>query len=365
MTAPEVSTWRSSDLLRAFMLFFGTWVALRFLWMTRSIILVVILSVLFAITVSRGVDVLERWRIRRAIGTILILAAVFGVLIGSGFVVAPALEQQTRELIQKFPAALRRVEAQIRRQPLAKAALDAATPPPAQAKPQGEATQEEQQQRGSGGALRGQAGQFAQMLFPFLSNSLEAIAGIIVVIFLTAYMAADPGLYREGLLALVPPRRRSKADALFDELGDLLHRWLIARLAAMVIVGLATYGALALLGIPAAGSLGLIAGLLEFIPFVGPIAAAVPAVAMALVAAPTKALYVIILFTVLQQLEGNLLTPLLMKNRLDVPPAITIVAVAALGLVFGVLGMLIAEPLSAAVLLSVRRLYVERMEERT
>jgi predicted PurR-regulated permease PerM len=366
MASPaEVTTWRSADLLRASIVFFVTFVALLFLWVTRSIILITILSVLFAVTLSHGVDILERWHCRRPLGTLVLLLLVFGVLTGVGFLVAPSLASQTRDLMQQFPAAIEKIERQIRREPLARAALSAAAQPQQQQQQQqGQPKQQGEARRGGLMSVLGaQGGRFVQMLFPFLNNPLAAIAGIVVVIFLVAYMATDPKLYRDGLVAIVPPQRRAKADALLDELAELLRRWLVARLAAMVIVGLATAGALALLGIPAAGALGVVAGLLEFIPFVGPIAAAVPAVAIALAVSPTKALPVILLFVVLQQLEGNLLTPLLMQNRLDVPPVITIVAVSALGIVFGVLGMLIAEPLSAAVLLSVRRLYVERMED--
>jgi predicted PurR-regulated permease PerM len=357
MKAADATTWRSSDLLRAFALFFALWVALRFLWIARSIVLVTILSVLFAIAVSRAVDVLERWRIRRGLGTIMVMAGVVSLLIGAGFAIAPSLGRQAQTIRKTLPEAVRRIESKIRREPIAQKAIAAAT----------QSTQpRQQQQRQPSGLSRtmSQSGpQLMKFLFPFLSTSVEVIAGIVLILFLTAYFAADPKLYRRGLIALVPPPKRARAGALLDELADLLRQWLVARLAAMVILGLVTAGALALLRVPAAGALGLIAGLLEFIPFVGPIAAAVPAVAMALVVSPTKAIYVVILFVILQQLEGNLLTPMLMKNRLDVPPAITVVAVTALGIVFGVLGMLLAEPLSAAVLLTVRRLYVNRMEE--
>jgi predicted PurR-regulated permease PerM len=263
--------------------------------------------------------------------------------VGIGFAIAPSLNDQMEELKTKMPKAVAQFEAKLRRTPIANAALDAVPSP----------TPKPGQQKQSG---------FAKLLFPVVSNSLEAIAGIVVVLFLAAYFAVDPGLYRRGLMALVPPKRRGRAAELFDDLTALLRQWFLARLMAMVAVGVITGVSLAFMKIPAAGALGLIAGLLEFIPFVGPIASAVPAVAMALIVSPTKAIYVIILFTVLQQLEGNLITPLLMKKRLDVPPAVTILAVAALGMVFGVLGMLIAEPFSAVLIMAVRELYVDRME---
>jgi predicted PurR-regulated permease PerM len=341
-----VTRLRTSDYLRFAIVFFGVLVVLRFLWLTKTVVLITVLALLFGVTLSRGVDLLERLHVRRALGTLVILLVVLGTIVGIAFAIAPSLNEQMDELKTTMPRAVAQFEAKLRRTPIANAALDAvptATPKPGQPK---------QQQSG-----------FARLLFPVVSNSLEAIAGIVVVIFLAAYFAVDPGLYRRGLMALVPPKRRGRAAELFDDLTALLRQWFLARLMAMVAIGAITGVSLALMKIPAAGALGLIAGLLEFIPFVGPIASAVPAVAMALIVSPSKAIYVIILFTVLQQLEGNLITPLLMKKRLDVPPAVTILAVAALGMVFGVLGMLIAEPFSAVLIMAVRELYVDRMEE--
>ena len=126
----------------------------------------------------------------------------------------------------------------------------------------------------------------------------------------------------------------------------------------MVLIGALTGGALALLDVRGAAALGVLAGLLEFVPFFGPIASAVPALGIALLDSPQKALYVLILYLVMQQLEGNVITPLLLERRLDIPPVLTVVTVAALGVVFGVIGMLIAEPLLAAVLVTTKMLYV-------
>lgn len=419
MTTTNTTTWRSSDLLRAFAFFFALYVAIHFLWVVRSIVLVVTLAALFGVTLAHGVSYLERWRIKRAFGTVLLLLLVFGTIIGAGALVLPTLQDQSQDLMQKFPAAVKKFEEKIRRKPLANAALSAtggaaaqpqqsqqreaaapagspetaSTPDQQKGAAEGQSgrtsagqqgggsqqqsggqqagggaqqPQQQQQPGGSGGALSGvlrsHASSLTQMLFPFLSNTVAALAGLLVIIFLAAYFASDPGVYRNGLLLLVPPAKRDAAADLFTEIAALLRQWLLARLLAMVAVGTITGVALAVLGVPAAAALGLLAGLMEFVPFLGPIVSAIPAIGMALVDSPQKAIYVVILFIVLQQLEGNLITPLLMKNRLDVPPAITIIAVSAFGIVFGILGMLIAEPLSAVIILVTKRLYVDRME---
>ena len=373
---------KTSDYLRFAVVFFGVLVVLRFLWLTRSVVLIATLAVLLGVTLSRGADILEKIHIKRAFGVLLILLVAIGTVVGVAFALAPSISEQMRELKTKMPQAIKQFEARLRRTPLANAALQAATqapqgqapqkPEPQKQEPQKQEPQQPQQQKEQQSPQSQQPPQkqeasgavqtFAKMLFPFLANSLAAVAGLVLVLFLAAYFAVDPGLYRRGVMRLIPPKRRKRADELFEELSALLRQWFLARLLAMVAVGLITGIALAFMKIPAAGALGLIAGLLEFVPFVGPIASAVPAVAMALIVSPSKAVYVVVLFVILQQLEGNLITPLLMKNRLDVPPAVTILAVSALGIVFGIVGMLVAEPLSAVLIVAVRELYVDRIE---
>jgi predicted PurR-regulated permease PerM len=379
MPPTQVNTWRTSDLLRASALVLALWIVLRFVWMARSVFLITILAILLGVTLARGVDHLEKLRIKRPIGVMLILLLFFAALTGFGFAVAPSIERQSRELMDRFPDALERLEDRIRREPLAQAALEASQPDggesqdaqPAGAPPGGGAAADAGRSGGERGAptlseaAKGHLRSFGMMLFPFVSNVVTAIAGLVVILFLASYFAVNPDLYRRGLLALVPPEKRGRADGLLTEIAALLRQWLVARLIAMVVIGVITATGLAIIGVPAWGALGMIAGLLEFIPFVGPIVAAIPAIGMSLVVSPTAALWTLLLFIVIQQLEGNLLTPLLMKNRIDVPPAITIIAVAALGLVFGVVGMLLAEPLSGVAILVVRSLYVERMEDRT
>jgi predicted PurR-regulated permease PerM len=137
-----------------------------------------------------------------------------------------------------------------------------------------------------------------------------------------------------------------------------LRRWLLMQMVAMLVIGTLTTVVLLLLGVKGALALGIIAGLLEFIPYVGPILSAVPAIAMALVDGPEKAIYVALAYTAIQQLEGVVLQPLLMKEGLELPPVLTILGQALFSLVFGFLGLLLAVPLLATVMVPVKLLYV-------
>jgi predicted PurR-regulated permease PerM len=157
----------------------------------------------------------------------------------------------------------------------------------------------------------------------------------------------------------VPHAGRSKATEILDATGVTLRRWLGAQLIGMLVIGSVTTIALLLLDVRAAIALGIIAGFLEFIPYFGPILSAVPAVAMAFLDGPEKALWVIFAYLGIQQLEGNLLMPLLMKEGLDLPPALTIIAQAVLALIFGFVGLLIAVPLLGTVMVPIKLLYVQ------
>lgn len=326
----EIRSISSAAALRVTLIVFGVLIALRFLWLAHAIFVVTFLGILLGLAVARAADALERIHIKRAIGAPLILVAGLGVLIGFGALLAPSVRDQVAELSSDLPKLADEADRWLEKTPVhnLRAAL--------------------------GREIRSSF----RFLFPIVSSAFGAVGGVVLVLFIAMYIGVMPGLYREGILHLIPHRHRERGSEVLDTLGVTLRQWLIARLIAMIAIGTITGVALALLGVKGAAALGVLAGLLEFVPFFGPIASAVPAVGVALLDSPQKALYVVILYVLVQQLEGTVLTPLLLERRLDIPPVLTIVTVAALGVVFGVIGMLIAEPLLAAALVTTKMLYV-------
>jgi predicted PurR-regulated permease PerM len=345
---------RSSVALRVTAIVFGVLIALQFLWIARSIFIVTFLGILLGLAMERAVDFLERLRIPRGIGAPLTLAAVIGVVIGIFALIGPSIREQSRELTRELPKAMREVEGWVNQTPM----KTLVSPEPQQQPGQGQA-QKQQQQGGLTERVSRELREATKFLFPLVSSFFGAAGGIVIVLFIAMYIAAEPGLYRKGIVHLVPHEHRHRTKECLDTLRDTLRRWLVARLIAMVSVGLIVGCGLAALGVKGAAALGVLAALLEFVPFFGPIVSAIPAIGVALVDSPEKALYVIVFYLIIQQLEGNVITPLLLEKRLAIPPVLTVVAVAALGIVFGVLGMLIAEPLLAVVLVTTKMLYVE------
>lgn len=193
----------------------------------------------------------------------------------------------------------------------------------------------------------------------FAGGALEAAANFFIVIFFAIFLAAQPGLYVDGAVRLVPPRARPRAREVLHEIGEVLQRWLVGQSILMACIAVLTGAGLALIGAPLALPLALLAGLLNFIPYVGPIAAAAPAVLVGLSESPQVALYVVLLFIVLQSAEGYILEPIVQRRAVHLPPALILFAQMVLGLVGGPLGIIVATPLAAALLVSVKALYVE------
>ena len=186
----------------------------------------------------------------------------------------------------------------------------------------------------------------------------SGIADLVVVIFAGIYLATQPNFYRVGAIKLIPRARRRIATEAMLESERALRLWLRGQAVAMVVVGLLIGVGLWALGMPSALALGLLAGLLEFIPFAGPIIAAVPAILIALAVGPEMALWVALLYLAVQQFEGNLLTPVVQQYAVDLPGVVLLFSLIGFGTLFGTLGVILAAPLAVVTLVLVKRLYV-------
>ncbi len=403
----RVVGWRSRDVLRAAALIAGLYLLLRLLWFANSLVFIVFLGTLFGLAVGAAVDRVERlrvgrFRVRRGIASALIVFGTLGAIVGAGALMAPTLTEQFTVLRGQIPAAIDRAEAwlnshrggfvgMILNSGGGGAATATATAPatapsggasargtePQPGVPAGGPSASQQPSAQPAGRERAPAASapsateglkarlgtqmsgLTRLLFPFLSSAAAATAGVFMIIFLAIYIGAEPTLYHDGIMHLFPHRARKRAGEVLTEIGIVLRKWLVTQLIAMAVIGTVTTVAMLLLGVKAAYALGFIAGLLEFIPTVGPILSAVPAVAMGFVDSPEKALSVVAVYWGIQFCENNLLIPVLMRGGMDLPPAVTIIAQALMTIVFGFLGLMVAVPLTAAAFVPIKMLYVQ------
>lgn len=191
-----------------------------------------------------------------------------------------------------------------------------------------------------------------------VTSVLIAVGTGITLIFVGGvYLALNPEGYHNGLLALVPAHLRPATARTLETLARALRAWLVGQLVAMFAVFVMTTTGLWLLGVSTPIALGAIAGLLEFIPYVGPLASALPAVAVGLMEGPTTALWVALLYFAVQQIEGALLIPLIQREAVDLPPAITVFSIVGMGVLFGPLGVVLAAPLTVVVVVLAREVW--------
>ena len=209
----------------------------------------------------------------------------------------------------------------------------------------------DQLKSGGGSGFAANAGNFVMSLGGGLADALLIVVGGI-------FLAASPRFYRTGLIKMVPEQRRGVAADAIGDSGTALRLWLKAQLITMAAVGVATGLGLWLVGADNALAFGLLAALLEFIPFVGPILAAIPAILIAAAIEPQMALWVAGVYLVVQQLEGYVFSPLLQQWAVDLPGAVLLFSLLAMGTLFGALGVIFAAPATVVLYVLIKKLYI-------
>ena len=345
---------------------FGVWIFLQLLWVARDIVFVGFLGSLFGITAARGVDYLERLRIPRGPGAVLVVLGALAVVASLAWFTAPQIGAQLQELRTQVPQAIDRVQEWVQQRAGGVTDLlqQGGGEEGGEKTPEGEEGKDSAKATGGSApidirqGLSQQVSGVGRAFFAAFSSTLAALGGLFLITFVAIFIAADPDLYHRGLMHLFPHRMRAKAGEVLTGLAATLRRWLATQLVSMTVVGVVTTIVLLLLDVKAPFALGLIAGLLEFIPYVGPILSALPGIAMALLDSPEKALWVALAYTAIQQLEGAAIQPLLMQKGLELPPVLTLLGQAAMSLAFGFMGLLVAVPLLGAIMVPIKMLYV-------
>lgn len=304
------------------------------LWQLRHLLILVFGAVLFAVILRIIANPIQnRLHLPDPLALLIAVLIVFGIIGSAFFLFGAELVRQATVLREAIPEAWQAIQQRLTDMGL------------------GEPVRQWTSDLQTNGGVLTNLGAVVMSVSNAVTDTLLLIVGGI-------FFAARPKLYRTGIIKMVPEEGRGRVAQALDDVWRALRLWLLGRLAAMTVVGLVTGLGLWALGVPAALALGLVAGLLEFIPFIGPIIAAIPGILLAMLIDPITALWVALLYLIVQQLEGNVISPVIQHHAVELPPALLLFSLVAAGLVFGILGVLLAEPLTAVMFVLVKRLYV-------
>ena len=313
---------------------------LIFIWLAADLFMLIFAAVLVSILLRTFTDfVIRRTGMPHGLALILISLGLVVLIAITVWLVTGRIATQVAELRLQLPQAVQNVKGYLGQYEWLRNAFDSLPT--------------------FNDWLARRGGTVVSQLTGLASTTAAVVVNILIVGVLGVYLASQPSLYTRGLKHLLPLRYRERAGEVLGVIDEGLRRWLVGRFALMVINGALTAIGLKLLGVPLSLTLGLLAGLLNFVPNFGPWIAATPAVLIAFLQGPRQALYVAVLYLVLQSVDGYLLTPLVDRKSVELPPVVTITAQVILGLAFGFIGILLASPLTAVALILVKMLYIE------
>lgn len=313
-------------------------VAVLFVWLTLKVDLVIFAGVLLAVGLRHAAVCFGRLT-KLPIGWALVAVVVLILVVfaGIGWFFSQGIAGQINQLSQQLPAAFTKLAGTISKSAIGKTVSQHISATSIHPSPTG----------------------MVEDVFGAAINIVEVVGAIVVILFLGLYFAAEAELYERGLLRLAAPARRPRAREILNETASALWYWILGRLLSMAVLGVLAIVGLWLIGVPLPVMLGVLVGLLAFIPYVGAIVSAVPSVLLAGAIRLELALYVIVLFVVIHIVEGYILVPLVQRRVVHLPPALTLSALIVLGVLAGFLGLLLATPLVAAAMVIVRMAYVE------
>lgn len=305
-----------------------------FLWKIAPVLMLGFAGMVLAMVVRTASEPLARRLPINNTGAVAIVFALFLVLLlGLAYFFGKHIAQQATELWDAMKSAAEKVQGKLGETPIGSWVVDnagGAADPAAMAK-----------------VLKGTVTVFG------------GVADLILVLFLALYFAVDPSTYRNGFLMLLPQKARARVGSALDDSGRALRAWLMGQLVSMVLVGLLTGIGLWIAGVPLAIPLAFLSAILDFVPFIGPLVAAVPGILVAFSQGPEIAVYAALVYFGVQFLEGNVIMPVVQRWAVHLPPVLGLLSIVAFGLVFGLMGVLFAMPLTVVAVVLVQRLWVE------
>ncbi|HEX2151946.1 MAG TPA: AI-2E family transporter [Stellaceae bacterium] len=318
--------------VRAALAVAAVFVGLYVVWMVHEAFLLLLLAIVFATVLIAAIEPVQRltplshrWALAMVAVALFVVTAAVVWLMGSQII------GQISTLAKQLPAAVESIEESL-----------------------GLSVESVVKGEGNGQALGGLLGSFLS----FGTTILGALGGLVLAVIGAFFLAADPETYLKGTVKLFPKQHHEQMDDALRASGRALKLWLLAQFVSMTVIGILVWLGAWIIGLPAPLALGIFAGMAAFIPYLGPFIGAAPAVLLALSEGGTMVLWVILMFVTIEQIESNLIQPLVQQEMVEIPAALTLFAVVAVGLLFGTVGLIVAAPLTVVTYVLVTKLYV-------
>ena len=319
-----------------------------FVYRISGVVLAFLLTILLSIILSAPVNYLARRGIPRTWGVLAVLTVLVGVLWLFGLAIVPAVEAQSRQFAKAFPTLLDEALALVN---------------------------QAQSFFGLGTQIGLNPESFSNVGREVLTGStVSTAAGVgltvatalslgVVVLISTIYLVIRPAPWVDGFVSLFPAGWRPRTREVLDAMYQTVQRWFLGQLTAMTFIAVFWAISLSIIGVPFALLIGIFSGLVSFIPYLGATISVVIPILLALISDPFTVVWVILAFIIIQQIEGNILQPIVMSRAVDLHPALVVFAILIMGTLFGLVGVLLAVPLVAALQVLVRELWVQRMDQ--
>jgi predicted PurR-regulated permease PerM len=328
------------DFFKRVLIVIGVAVTPVLIWYLFGVVLMAFGAIILAMLLCLGAEPIEHWlRLPQWAALILSGLLIFVVIAGTAYLFGTQISGEFQDVMQRTTAASADIEKSL----------------------QGTAAGRFLLQHMWNGNLS-----LSDVLPGLVRTSTTFVEAVIIMIICGAYLAAQPRLYRKGVIWLFPPRHHARAAEIYDGIGEALRLWLLGQLLEMLVIGLLSTFVVWLIGVPSPLALGLIAGIGEFIPYLGPILAGIPAVLVALTKSPETALWTLLAYLVIHQIEGNMVAPLIQRRMVAIPPAVMVLGIVAITYLFGAVAVIFAAPIAVVIFAAVNLIYVrDTLHEKT
>jgi len=326
----------------SFIKFFIVILGLYFLYLVKDVLALVFVSLIFASAIDSWVDYLENKKIPRGLSVLLIYLVAIGIIGSTVALIIPPIIHEISELAEHFPEYYQKITDAFSFFQKYSAQFGV------------------QQVEDNAGAISASLSGAASSILSTIASIFGGLISLLVVLVITFYMTVQEDAIKKTTKSLMPKKHQDFAIQLVNKTQKKIGAWLKGQLVLSLIIGILSYVGLLILGVKYALVLALIAAIGEFIPYIGPVLSAIPAIFLAFAQSPIKAVFVLILYIVIQQIENHFLVPKIMQKAVGLNPIISVIALLIGAKVAGILGAVLAIPVATAISIIVKELFEER-----